>query len=226
MGIFRGPKIDRTGLVVMYDFASLRSYSGSGTSVNSVVGNYPGTLNNGPIFNSGNGGYLTFDGVNDSVSSNSDINLYTLSTGTLTVWLKKTSLTNRYEKVIALTVGDTTTYPLMISQDNGNAFYSYLQTTTGAYNSFFSTNPSLNTWNQLTCVYDGSYLTNYLNGVYSSQSSANGNFLNASGIKFRLGWSYNSEYWTGNIAMGMFYDRALSAVEILNNYNATKNRFS
>ena len=226
MGIYRGPRIDRTGLIVMYDFASLRSYSGSGTSVKSVIGNYPGTLNNGPTFNSGNGGYLSFDGVNDNVASTGDINLYTLSSGTLSVWLKKTSQTNRYEKAIALTVGDNTTYPFMISQDTSNNYYSYLQTLNGSYNSFFASNPTLNAWNQLTVVYNGGTLTNYLNGTYSSQTSASGNFLNASGIKFRLGWCYNSEYWTGNIANGMFYNRDLSATEVLNNYNATKNRFN
>ena len=37
--------------------------------------------------------------------------------------------------------------------------------------------------------------------------------------------SVNSQYFTGRIAQTLVYNRALTATEILQNYNATKNRF-
>jgi len=34
-----------------------------------------------------------------------------------------------------------------------------------------------------------------------------------------------TEYWGGNMADFQLYDRALSATEVLQNYNVTKSRF-
>ena len=56
------------GLVLNLDAGNTSSYIGSGTNWNdlSVSGNN-GTLANGPLFNTGNGGNIVFDGVDDVV---------------------------------------------------------------------------------------------------------------------------------------------------------------
>ena len=65
MGCSSGPDVVEDGLVFCLDAASKRSYSGSGTTWVDVVRGNNGTLTNGPVFNSGNGGYFSFDGTND-----------------------------------------------------------------------------------------------------------------------------------------------------------------
>ena len=62
------PKISTDGLVLCLDAANTKSYSGSGTVWSDLSrGGNNGTLTNGPTFNSGNGGSIVFDGVNDYV---------------------------------------------------------------------------------------------------------------------------------------------------------------
>ena len=65
MAFFRGPNIVTDELVLALDAASPRSYPGSGTVWNDLVGSNNGTLTNNPTFDSGNGGSIVFDGTDD-----------------------------------------------------------------------------------------------------------------------------------------------------------------
>ena len=62
MGIFRGPNIVRSGLVLALDAADRNSYPGTGTTWNDLSGNGNNvTLTNGPTFYQNNLGNLLFD---------------------------------------------------------------------------------------------------------------------------------------------------------------------
>ncbi len=64
-----GPNISESGLVLCLDAADKNSYPGTGATWTDLSGNNRiGTLTNGPTFNSGNNGYITFDGVDDFTS--------------------------------------------------------------------------------------------------------------------------------------------------------------
>ena len=66
MGFSRGPKIVTDGLVLALDAGSKKSYPGSGTTWKDLSGNgYNATLTNSPGYNSGSGGGINFDGVDD-----------------------------------------------------------------------------------------------------------------------------------------------------------------
>ena len=66
MALSHSPKIVTDGLVLCLDAGDRKSYSGSGTTWSDRSGNgYNATLNNGPTFNSANGGSIDFDGSND-----------------------------------------------------------------------------------------------------------------------------------------------------------------
>ena len=79
MGFSRGPKIVTDGLVLCLDAANKKSYPGSGTTWTDLSGQgNNGTLANmSTTLDSGNGGSLVFDGVNDFVGTS-----YNLVNGT------------------------------------------------------------------------------------------------------------------------------------------------
>jgi hypothetical protein len=179
-----------------------------------------GTIYNSPVFTTNNFGYFTYDGADDYVQSNEIIDLTNLNTGTLEIWMKKNgSWTGGYEKCISISDGTGSNYPFMISQaPNGSSFYSYLITTNGANGYDFTPIPSLNVWNHLVAVYNGSTLKLYQNGVETNSYSVSGNFGSIINVKLILGWSYGGEYWEGDLSLGSFYKRALSSSEVQQNY--------
>ena len=66
MAILYNPGIITNRLVMCLDAANIKSYPGTGTAWSDLSGNgNTGTLTNGPVYNSGNGGYISFDGSND-----------------------------------------------------------------------------------------------------------------------------------------------------------------
>jgi hypothetical protein len=76
------------------------------------------------------------------------------------------------------------------------------------------------TWNQSTTT-----VTGYLNGILDV---ANSSWIRwpTSFANVGIGLGYNSRYFKGNIGQVSIYNRALSATEILQNFNATKKKYS
>lgn len=67
MPLVHSPLITTRNLVLNYDFANIKSYPGTGTSIfsNWNVGLTAGTLVNTPTFSTSHNGIMTFDGVNE-----------------------------------------------------------------------------------------------------------------------------------------------------------------
>ena len=88
------PEIAQTGLLLNIDPGYYKSYTGTGTSIYSLVNNYTGTLNNGVGYSSKNYGQIVFDGTNDYISvPNADI-LNLGSSFTISTWVKINDLTS------------------------------------------------------------------------------------------------------------------------------------
>jgi hypothetical protein len=95
-------------------------------------------------------------------------------------------------------------------------------------NSFQTTvvgRPAVNQWYNVVGNYDGSRARIYINGILSSISTNSGITSALSGFTLGNGSAGGNSYWKGNIANTQIYNRALSAQEVLQNYNATKGRF-
>jgi hypothetical protein len=92
-GVFSKPvananSIITSGLVLNLDAGNTASYPGSGTVWTDLSGNgYNGTLTNGPIYSSSNGGTIVFDGTNDVASFGNILNIG-LSSWTMSCWVK------------------------------------------------------------------------------------------------------------------------------------------
>ena len=83
-------------------------------------------------------------------------------------------------------------------------------------------------WNNIVGQYDGANWNIYLNGILASSSLQNQSPI-ASSSPSSIGAAYISNgyarFLKGNIGLVQIYNRALSADEVLQNYNATKGRF-
>lgn len=87
-----------------------------------------------------------------------------------------------------------------------------------------------NAWNHIVCTYGAGIKNIYVNGVLAAQTTGITGTLstNASGMSIGV---YGGEtggrgyYFSGRIGMSKFYNRALTAAEITQNFNADRGRF-
>jgi hypothetical protein len=186
-----------------------------------------GTLNNGPTYNSANGGSIVFDGVDDYVSIPFNSNLVT-TTVTVNMWCYATTL-NVYRTPF-------TSEPGLNAGVNGYGFRQRLDNTwwwvigyegNGAV---ASTSLTQNVWVNLTGTYDGTTLTLYKNGSSVSTAAGGGRTVNFTSPSIngniRVGsLTSGNDFFSGNVAIVQIYNRALSATEVFQNYNAQKGRF-
>ena len=217
------PRIIQDGLVLYLDAANTKSYPTTGTTWSDLSrrGNN-GTLTNGPTFNSLNGGGIVFDGVDDYVSCGNNSNLQ-IEQGTISAWVKTTSPGAGFRGIIT-------------KQDNYGLFAnnSVLVTYDWGNTQIRSTGINIadGTWKNIAM----SFTTNtgtpsnnaiiYLNGsaILTTTIKQSNNTVEVQ--LARGGVSAGStQLLNGNISTGLVYNRALSATEVLQNYNATKSRF-
>lgn len=212
-----GNKIITDGLVLCLDAADLKSYPGSGNIwYDRTKNKNNGTLTNGPTFSSANGGAIVFDGINDYVDIPS--NFGTVSSYTIMHWSRR----------------DAENRMPIASRVNTN-FYQYgdnswAYTHGGVWGEYYYSKPTsipLGTWGSYCIVYNGSNVSIYRQAIYQGQQSTTGTADWSNG--FLLGWwsAGNSVYaWQGAISTVQIYNRALSASEIQQNFNAQRKRFN
>ena len=87
---------------------------------------------------------------------------------------------------------------------------------------------SVDTWYNLIFVRSNTAYYYYINGALDKTSSSNTSVMAAANQNAQIGnlWTTNDTYvWDGDISNVKIYNKSLSAAEILQNYNALKNRF-
>jgi len=218
MSFSNGPTTITNGLVLALDAADRNSYPGSGTSWRDLSGNNnTGTLTNGPTFNSGNGGSIVFDGVDDAVNLP---NINTSDGKTYLIWVKNTSVSSglrlayshRDPDRVYLGVNNTDVY-LRVGSDS-----SYISGVTLTVNLWFLLGIRINSSTEYEGFVNGTSLGTRATTLSSSTGTGLGAYYDNTNIPL-------SSFWQGNIAQVSIYNRALSSTEINQNYNATKTRF-
>jgi len=244
-----GPQIVTDGLLCCLDANNAKSYPGAGTAWRdlSAKGNH-GTLVHAPVFSSDSAtgvSYFDFDGTNDYVSLGTQINssiaqhvdcsfcfwfrvdaidadqaiIATEIVGgnrPILVWFDASALST--SNTGAGDVGGETTKVITVMVTDSGAEYRYTTT-----NNIISAD----TWYHLCVVLSPSNnkFYTYLDG----QQVALFNSANCDGIKtfsddFIIG-STDSSSIDGKIAIVHIYDRALTAKEVKQSYNAHRARF-
>jgi len=223
-----GPKIITSGCVLSLDAADKLSYKGSGTSWYDLSGNSnTGTLTNGPTFSAGNQGNIVFDGVDDYlITANQP--LTNNSSFTLECFVNFPNFNdNTYRSIIDSGNFGVGTLGYSLSKDNSNKLY------VAVNNGYSTVNTTLNsnTWYHIvaTATLSANYVfTIYVNAIAGTQiSSANSSALTTNQTSIKIASNYVGTIGYYSLKMSLFrvYNRALSASEVLQNYNATKNRF-
>ena len=208
-------EIVTSGLTLLLDAGFTPSYPKSGTSWTdlSFSGNNA-TLYNGPTYNSSDGGSVVFDGTNDFCLAGTGLAI----TGNLTVaaWVRPSSFTNQGNIV---SKSSNLGYRMRF-QSNGT-FWMYSNTNTITSPSAYT----INNWFHTVGVFSSTGLRMYINGslVQSNGTAFSPSYIVGSFIVG--GFNSTSELFQGRIANVSVYNRALSATEVLQNYNAQKARF-
>ena len=217
MSVKVGPKIVKDGLIFDLDAAVSRSYSGSGLTANGLVGGLGGTLVNGVGFTSANNGSFFFDGTNDYIVSSSDPS-YAFGTNDFTVsaWFKSSDK-SRYSNIFNLYENNNYGIELYSNVTNG-----YFRTWVGSQLLVGNIDITNNTWNHVCLRRSSGFITHFVNGIQNLSTTAA--FSIPSNI-LKIGSIVNAYYCLGNISQVQLYNRALTAQEILQNYNATKGRY-
>jgi hypothetical protein len=227
-----GNRIVTDGLVFAVDAANPISYPGSGTAWNDLTPNKNnGTLINGPTFDSANAGSIVFDGVNDytSVPNSPDLifgNGVNDFPFTFSAWIKLDTSNGSKTIMRNFLIGDGCILwmsggLLSLYWQDGNA-YSWLR----MYN-----NLDLGEWVNVVGTYNGSNGANggkiYINGILQSAQILGGGTYIAmdSNTIDPFIISQVDRSLDGNMSNAHIYNKELSSTEVLQNYNALKDRF-
>ena len=225
------PKMITDGLILHLDAANTRSYPGSGTTWTDLSSTQiTGSLTNGPSFNTANGGSIVFDGTNDRVDVENSNTLNPIGNFTVGCWVNPTSIPNIYLGIIDKYNG-TSNYGYMLDIPNGgggrvSSSFRFVNCVQSGYKEVTaSAQFTTGSWNHLYGVYDGSNINIYVNGTLQGTASCSGtNVTESTSLKIG-GDGVSTNYMTGRIAYVQMYNRALSATEVLQNYNALSGRF-
>ena len=218
------PAIVTNGLVMNLDAGFTPSYPTTATTWYDVGGTNNGTLTNGPTYSSDNGGIISFDGTNDIIqmSNNSITNNFSYC-----IWVKNNGGGSNNPRAIVMSNGSNY---IDINFQNDILFSLIFERPGGLYsqNLIRSSNgvvASLGVWAHYACTYNREQAKIYFNGVEVASSNYTEAPYNL-GNTFTIG-AYDSGGYNlnGFISNAQLYNRALSATEILQNYNATKGRF-
>ena len=207
------------GLVFYVDAANENSYPGSGTTWTDLVGGNNGTLTNGPTFDSGNGGSIVFDGTNDKVLT--DFN-EPLGDFTACAWFKKDANVLTYERIfdknyvdgfwVGRNAGNANTWGGGV-REGSSPFGRYITLSDGDWHYIVSRR------NGSTHTILGDGITNTVSGTVTTTA------LSTKSLRLACSDQANQDEFGGNLPVAKLYNRALSDAEILQNYNALKNRF-
>ena len=220
-----------------YDPGNVSSYV-SGTTLYDLSGNNRNaTISNSPTYTSGTGGYFTFDGVNDYITSPNAYNAGN-SAHTLEIWIRPTAVDD------CLWSDTGTQTPNADYHSAGGQIFqtgpfqqiiSCLWATTEVSRTVNGAGTFTNTWIQVVKTYSGTTLTGYINGTAGSPSTitwfppwnqaANSWYMHFGATDTTTYNASTAGYFAGRYGIIRFYNRALTSSEVAQNFNADKTKY-
>jgi len=224
MSVYGGPDIVTDGLVLHLDAANRKSYPLTGSTWYDLSGNG----NNATRYNATySNNYFTFDGTDDFfvVPNNASVTLNG-SYLTLSAWVNVNNfVTGAFGTFLHKDLGYTIAF-------YDNKKITYADRSNWSYSNFgFYGNFVENTWYHIAAVKNGTNVTIYSNaeivisktfGSAINDIAARNLFIGAYGLD---GINTGTNDFDGKISNAQIYNKALTANEVQQNYNALKGRF-
>jgi len=228
---FGAPSIVQDGLIFCVDPANKDSFAGTvaspGTLWSDIVGTNDVIIVNGVAFDTEFAGYLGFDGTSNYATSSLSLINYTAAS--YDVWFKKSSAsTNKY--VISFPKGNNDN-GFDIAYVNSSQMGSYLVTSDGNGGGTVTANVTYDDdkWHHVVSAFGDGYHKLYFDGELKDTQTKTGYITVDGGTltnrlyigSFRMSLASEPE----DISCVKVYNKALSAEEVKQNYNALKGRF-
>jgi len=207
------------------------SYPGTGTTwFDLTLNTNDGTLTNGVAYNPVDGGVMIFDGVNDYVDF-STTNLSGTGDITIDTFLKLDGAQTVYANIFDYSHAGPPGLGGFVIQQNADAgvgstnFY-FAWWTGSTFDFCFFQVPLTNTYFHLVITKSGGSVVVYINSV-SSFTGSGSSYLDGTGRVMAIGANKGGygRYIKGTIGEFRIYSKALTAAEVLQNYNAQKSRY-
>ena len=219
MALSHSPKIVTNGLVLCLDAGDGKSYSGSGTTWTDRSGNgNNGTLTNGPTFDSDNKGSFVFDGVNDYI----DFGNQSLISDDFCIDICY-QLTSVKSEHYIFTTGYSSSGSILIYS---GGIWLNSSVTNGRMPG--APGGTINEITNITVERTNGVAKWYKNGVFQYSLDYSGAI--STNTNYSIGWAVprnkSTAYMSGKFYSVKMYNKGFSASEVLQNYNATKGRFS
>ena len=228
------PRITKSGMFANWDAGDPESYSG-GTTWKDTANHYDGTLENDDdgslTFDSANGGSLVFDGTDDYVGPIA-IGDHSSTARSVIIWAAADSYAqSNHEHFTAFnSATDKFSASLGLSNHAGYFYFKSKMTHTSAYQwGIASTSLVAGSWHCWAVTINASdeIVAIYQDGESKTSGSSNGfYFRDDTYIGARMNNTTVEGSWNGKIGTVRLYTKTLSAAEIMDNYNATKGRFT
>lgn len=204
-----------SGLTLHFDFGVASCYPGSGTAVTDLSpSGYAGTTYNSPSYSSVNGGGMVFNDSNTYIDINSSTVIAGTNPFTVDIFYKLTGS------------GAAELFGNYGPGYNGLWIAGKYGMYLGGTSCYMPGAPLGSGMYHLTCSRtSGGAMVTYKNGI-SVATASNSSSLSL-GINYRIGTDVNStgEPFGGSLYVLRVYNRVLSATEVLQNYNAQRQRF-
>ena len=237
MGISAGPNIVRdNSLVLGLEASDANSFNkNNGRVWSDLTGNQnSGSIINGVAFNNNAYGSFNFNGINSYISISNPTTFQSQNLS-ISIWINPLTQTNVLTTLVDYDHAASNGWVIQ-SEDattNRNYYFAYYDGTVfqpvGNYGAGKGIQITNSIWNNIVYTKNGTSVIGYLNGVQSvSYTASNSNINYQSNKNFQIGnivQNYN-RFFNGSISTVQIYNKALSAAEVLQNYNQYKTRFN
>ena len=218
------------GILLHLDGGNSSSYGGSGTTWTDLTGNARNaTLVNSPTYSVTGGGYFSFLDTSFQYATIADIG--DRSQWTVEAWFRlSASLTGKVTAVVTNQFNLTNKLNFSLGTNRAPTSYNlcagYFN---GAWRTTTGFTPSTDVWYQVVGTNDGTVINQYVNGTLDTSLTYTGTSQTGGEIRIARRWdepaNVASNFLKGDVAIVRIYSRALSAAEVLQNYNVNRARF-
>jgi hypothetical protein len=227
-------KIVSDNLVLHLDASKSASYPGSGTTWTDLSGSGNHATLYGATYNSGAGGCIKFDGVDDYADLITNASLKPTQSLTLEAWVYVDShVASGHSSIIQYPFANTHSSPyfeygIYTWRGAGQPDYSIHARINGQSSGFSAANAwSLNGWAHVVIAWTAGTVNYYSNGVLLASYGTASSISYENAVNVRLGANKSGgEQFNGKMAQVRVYSQCLSAQQVAQNYNATKSKFN